>query len=211
MNEIIKRNINHVYYDLKDRFDDVKIVENNSFFNITATKNIDGKIFELIAEANKKHFNNNVIHWSYKTNPSDEKSSVIDRSSTLDYIGNDMLDIVVNKRFKKTYIESIKENIELISESVNDAIDESCENINNKINKILLYHDVAYFSPLNKEYSYKENINIFIKTPYKIKFNTKDKLTESTKIKLEQDILKLEYIDYVIFRNDNSVEISVTE
>lgn len=213
MQDIIKLNINHLDYDLKERFDQVSITEKNDntgfFFKVEASKTIDGKTYELVAEMRKSDFMSKIINWAYKTNPSDEKSPTINRTSNLNTMYIDMEDIIINQRFDKVYLDSVKDNLEMVSESKNE--DEADADIISNINKLLVYHDAACFSGLKKEYSYRENVDIFIKTPYKIKFELKEQLKESKKIQLEQDILKLQYVDYIVFRTDNTVEISVTE
>jgi hypothetical protein len=212
MNEILKETINRLDGELKARFDTVAITETSKktgfYFKIECNKTVDNKSYQLIVEVNKDNFRAKVAHWSYLTNPNDSES-IIDRSSTLLDLANDMQDIVLKKRFNKEYIESITENIVSINEDKINS--ETPIDIIYNINSILVYHDVAYFSEIRKEISYNENINIFIKTPYKLKFELKTLLKESSKIKLEHDLLKIDYIDYVIFKSDNTVEISVTE
>jgi hypothetical protein len=212
MNEVVKENINRLDRELKERFDMVSITETNKitgfYFTIDAKKTIDNKTYQLVVEVNKNNFRTNVAHWSYLTNPNNEKDTM-ERSSSLDNLANDMEDIITKKRFKKEYLESICENIVSINESNNDT--ETPKSIVSNINNILVYHDVAYFSDIKKEISYNENVDIFIKTPYKLKFELKEQLRESTKIQLERDILKIEHIDYIIFKTDNTVEISVSE
>jgi len=212
MNQDIIMNINRIDSELKNLFDTVSITEKSNnkgfYFEIIAESTINNKKFTLVTELNQTDLLGNVINWNYLSDPSISNSLTVERTSNLETIHSDMFEIVTKKRFDKDYLNKLTENLEVINESNNGLED---ENIINKINNIFIYHDVAPFSDIKKEISYNENVNIFIKTPYKLKFTLNEQVKDSTKIAIEQQVMKIDYIDYISFKLDNSVEISVTE
>ena len=113
---MIKENINKIDYDLKNLFEDVKILEKsnkgNYYFEIDASsKNTHVKV-----EISKHNLNNKIIKWSYYTNPTNESSDKIERISTLDNIAYDVYDVVSTRKMDPEYLESI----EFLTESVSE-------------------------------------------------------------------------------------------
>ena len=106
----IKYNINKVHSDLIINFDNVKIEEKSNhkmgnYFEVIASKNkMDVKI--LIS---KKNIENENFNWVYYSNPLNENSHLIERTSNINNICEHAIDIINNNRFSKEYIESIKE------------------------------------------------------------------------------------------------------
>ena len=212
MTQDIILGINRIDSELKNLFESVSIVEksNNTgfFFNVTASGTINNKELTLIAELKQTDLLGSIINWKYLSNPNDANSFLIERVSNLDSIQDDMYDIIKNKRFDSEYLDNIVEKLDAINESNQSA---GQNNIIDSINNIFIYHDVASFSPIDKVMLFNENVDIFIKTPYKLKMELSEPLKESTKLSIEQQVMKIEYVDYISFKSDNTVEISVTE
>lgn len=210
-------NINRIDFELKNLFDSVNITEKSNnkgfYFDIIAESAIHQTKITLVTELNQFDLMGSVINWNYLSDPTNENSFKVERTSTIDTIHNDMFEIITKKRFNGDYLDRlVVEDLVLDLDIINESNqNESNDNIIDIISNIFIYHDVAPFSSIHKEFSYNENVDIFIKTPYKLKFKLKDQLKESTKIAIEQQVMKIDYVDYISFKLDNSVEISVTE
>jgi hypothetical protein len=100
----IRFNINKIDYDLSSKFGDVKILEKSSLKF--------GKYFEVEINESKKvkmiiPFKNidgpSVFDWYYYSNPLDESSDMIPRSSNIKDITSHIEDIIINERFSEDY------------------------------------------------------------------------------------------------------------
>lgn len=108
MNDI-KSNINRLHLLLCNKFSDVKIEEKASskigqYFKISINEN--KKVDILIPFKNID--NKSIINWEYFSNPLDESSYLISRTSDIDSIPNIVSDIIDNNKFSEDYIKSIK-------------------------------------------------------------------------------------------------------
>lgn len=105
-----RENINKIHFDISNSFEDVSIVEksNHKYGNyIEMSINESGK--SLITIIRKSDIESNNFNWSYKSNPNDENSFLIERNSSVDNFINDVKDIFEKNRFDSDYIKTINE------------------------------------------------------------------------------------------------------
>ena len=105
---MMKININKVHGDLVNNFEEVRIIEKSSknignYFEVSALK--ESKEVKMIIT--KKNIENDNFSWSYYSDPSDESSYLIERSSTTDTIVSDVEDIIEKNRFSEGYLSKI--------------------------------------------------------------------------------------------------------
>jgi hypothetical protein len=105
----LKSNINRIHSDLTNTFDSVLISEKanskmGNYFEIV--------ICEGFAEAKViVKYNNlgaSVVHWSHYSNPLDNESTLIDRSSLLENLSYDIKEIFEKNRFSSEYIKVLE-------------------------------------------------------------------------------------------------------
>ena len=100
----IKHNINKIHSDLLIRFDSVKIEEKSNhkfgnYFELTASKG--GADVKMVIS--KRDIENDTFRWSYYANPLNENSDLVERTSNVHNMYQDVEDIVENNRFNKEY------------------------------------------------------------------------------------------------------------
>jgi hypothetical protein len=111
----IKSNANKIHNDMLSKFGDenVKVRAEETFnsmfgnyveFSITN----ENKLLKFIIS--KKDLNNSIFTWRYYDNPNSEKISLVERSSSVDTLLNDIVDIFEKNRFSEDYIKNIKNN-----------------------------------------------------------------------------------------------------
>lgn len=105
----IKHNINKIHSDLLIRFDSVKIEEKSNhkfgnYFELTASKG--GADVKMVIS--KRDIENDTFRWSYYANPLNENSDLVERTSNVHNMYQDVEDIVENNRFNKEYVDTIK-------------------------------------------------------------------------------------------------------
>ncbi len=100
----IKENINDIDYNLSAKFKNYSISEKSSiefgkFFEIVVNESRDVRIvlpFKNIDQKSK-------LDWYYYSNPLDEKSTLVPRTSLSDDFVDQIDDIIKNDRFSKEY------------------------------------------------------------------------------------------------------------
>lgn len=105
MNINIKTNINKLHSDLTSKYDNVSINEKSSlkhgdYFEIIIKENLDVRLILPKSEL----FNEN-ISWLYYTNPDDENSYLIEKTSNVNSTSVEINDILSNKRFDSEYLK----------------------------------------------------------------------------------------------------------
>lgn len=105
---MMKININKVHGGLVNNFEEVRIIEKSSkdlgnYFEISAI-NESKEVKMIIA---KKSIESDSFSWSYYSDPSDDSSYLIERSSTTDTIVSDVRDIIEKNRFSEGYLSKI--------------------------------------------------------------------------------------------------------
>lgn len=104
----LRQNINKVHFDLTNRFEEVIITEKS---NLKL-----GNYFELsILESNKEvkviltktEVEKGVFNWSYFSNPLNENSDLVERSSKIELFSLDIQEIIEKNRFDSDYLNKI--------------------------------------------------------------------------------------------------------
>lgn len=100
----IRFNINKIDYDLSSKFEDVKILERSSpkfgkYFDIE----VNGDRMVKIILPFKSIDNKILCEWYYYSNPLNESSDLIPRSSMVNDISSCVEDIIANGRFSQDY------------------------------------------------------------------------------------------------------------
>ena len=105
----LRQNINKVHFDLQNRFEEVTITEKSSLKL--------GNYFELsILEGNKEvkvilrktEVEKNVFEWSYFSNPLNESSDLVDRTSKLEMFSVDIQEVLEKNRFDSDYLNKLQ-------------------------------------------------------------------------------------------------------
>jgi len=167
LNNNLKTHINQVDTSLKSTFDTVEFDHKDMYHSIVMVSdnrvNEDLSPIKVLLRIDHEKLNRDTSHvdWSYSINPDKDDSRIIKRTSLIENIGNDVLDIVLNKRMDKKYIEDCL--ISLIQENDHDDdidldesdLDESEGDIDNddddtdiddefKIGESILFTDYEY-------------------------------------------------------------------
>jgi len=105
---MMKININKVHGGLVNNFEEVRISEKSNkelgnYFEVSALK--ESKEVKMIIT--KKNIENDSFSWSYYSDPSDENSYLIERSSNTETIVSDVNDIIEKNRFSEGYLSKI--------------------------------------------------------------------------------------------------------
>lgn len=107
----LRENINKIHFELSNQFDSVEINEKSdikigSYFEILVKES--NKELKLIAT--KKDLENNNFDWKYLSNPLNENSFLVERTSSVDKFVGDVRDIFEKNRFDSDYLQQIKNN-----------------------------------------------------------------------------------------------------
>lgn len=103
----LKSNINKIHSDIILNYEDVKIEEKSSlefgeFVEITAVN--ENK--KLVLIVSKRELDSNTFNWRYYSNPN-QKSHLVERTSSVNNMINDIKDIFEKNRFDSDYISSL--------------------------------------------------------------------------------------------------------
>jgi hypothetical protein len=106
----LKYNINKIHSDLISQFytNDVKIKEKSNlkfgkYFEISIIK--EEKEFKAILPMSS--LNNYTFEWSYYSNPLNEDSHLVERSSSIDTFSSEVKNIFDKNRFSKDYLDKV--------------------------------------------------------------------------------------------------------
>lgn len=105
---MLRENINKIHLEVLNSFQEVLIFEKSSLKHgnyIELSINEGGK--NLVALIKKSDLESNNFNWSYKSNPNDENSMLVERNSSVQGFTNDVKDIFEKNRFDSDYIKSI--------------------------------------------------------------------------------------------------------
>jgi len=106
----LKYNVNKIHVDLTSQFfgHDVKIEEKSNlkfgnYFEFSVVKEgVEAKMILPMTSLSNYNFN-----WSYFSNPLDENSHLVERSSSVDSFANDVKDIFEKNRFSEDYLREV--------------------------------------------------------------------------------------------------------
>ncbi len=101
----IRYNINRIHSNLMSKFENVDIFEKSSldmgqYFEIRIMESKEVRIIIPYRNVDNK----STINWFYRSNPLNESSDLIPRSSTVDNIDLEIVDIIDNNRFSEDYL-----------------------------------------------------------------------------------------------------------
>lgn len=103
----LRQNINKVHIDLTNSFSEVTISEKfnktQNYFEILIKEGAK----ELKMVLDKKQIENREFEWAYFSNPLNESSNLVQRSSSVDSIVEHIKDIFQKNRFDEEYISQI--------------------------------------------------------------------------------------------------------
>jgi hypothetical protein len=107
----LRENINKIHFELSNQFDSVEINEKSdirigSYFEILVKES--NKELKLIVT--KKDLENNTFDWKYLSNPLNESSFLVERTSSVNKFVGDVRDIFEKNRFDQSYLQQIKNN-----------------------------------------------------------------------------------------------------
>jgi hypothetical protein len=104
----LKVNINKIHSDLTNGYEDVSIVEKTdkkfgNYFELSVKEN--NKDLKIVLS--KQSIENQKFNWSYYSNPLDENSYLVERSSDINGFIKDVEDIFEKNRFDSDYLEKL--------------------------------------------------------------------------------------------------------
>lgn len=100
----LRQNINKVHFDLTNRFEEVTVTEKSNlklgnYFELSILEgNKEVKVILRKTEAEK-----NIFEWSYFSNPLNENSDLVERTSKLEMFSLDVQEILEKNRFDSDY------------------------------------------------------------------------------------------------------------
>jgi len=104
----LRQNINKVHFDLTNRFEEVTITEKydlklGNYFELSILEgNKEVKVILRKSEVEK-----NVFEWSYFSNPLNESSDLVERTSKLEMFSLDVEEVLEKNRFDSDYLNKI--------------------------------------------------------------------------------------------------------
>lgn len=108
---MVVKKINIIDWDLKQKFENVKIVEKSKksdfYFEISLKSKVEGVDIPLVLEISKNELLNNTINWRYLANAN--KNEKITKVSEIKNLSKDIQDIFTHKKFDKDYLKSLLE------------------------------------------------------------------------------------------------------
>ena len=197
-------NINKIDADLKNLFENVYIYErsrgNQFYFEIKANSEFfnesknDLKRIEIKVLISKIDILNENIKWYYSANPLDEKSDWVERLSNINFISQDMYDVIVKGRMDENYFNSLESIVELINENATP----SEKTIVDKVIDIASNHGVIVDS-VEQDDIVKENF-MEQKPDSVFKFYHGSDIKVSEMFKMESEINANEGVNWVLFK-----------
>jgi hypothetical protein len=218
VNQEVKSRINKIDFELKAFFENVYIKEKyykTGFFEISAntidfirgTK--DYKRLEAKVIINHPDLLKDNINWSYSTNPLNENAIWLDRTSTIETISLDIIDIIKEKRLSEDYIFNLESIVEVINEGKNeDDVLEKKTSTEDLITNILDKYKVnvimkeSYVHSVNEKFLTDASDRL-IKLYHNVDFKVSDKF------KIESEILTIENVNWCVFKKEH-IEINFT-
>jgi hypothetical protein len=104
----LKVNINKIHGEFISNFEKVEIKEesNKEFGNHFMISIInEGKEVKIVLT--KREIEKQTFNWSYFSNPSLESSYLVERTSSINTITNDIKDIISKNRFDEDYLKNL--------------------------------------------------------------------------------------------------------
>lgn len=220
INPEVKSRINKIDFELKAFFENVYIKEKyykTGYFEISANtigfiyETKDYKRLEAKVIINQPDLLQDNIKWSYSTNPLDENALWLDRSSTLETISLDIINIIKEKRLSEDYIFNLESIIDEINENVRlQDISQSEFEKDEQIDLIQNVLSSFNVDVLNQKQMIISNENSFVSPSDRIlKFYHNTDIKTSDMFKIESQINSIEGVNWTLFK-EGHIEISWT-
>jgi len=208
MENMVVKNINIIDWDLKQKFENVKITEKSKksdfYFEISLKSKVEGVNIPLVLEISKNELLNNTINWRYLASASEDEK--ITKVSEIKNLSKDIQDIFENKRFDKDYLNTFlecwdtpkedetKEDEEDLGDNYYDDDYEEVEKVKKNIYNI----EESLLKNIETEILISENITDKRKTKYT--FNLNRELSYFERFNLETSLSEIETL---IVSSDN--------
>jgi len=103
-----KSNLNKLHYNLTQTFENVSVSEKFSreegnFLEISIKEDLECKII-----ITKSALESKKVSWKYSSDPTDVESHWVDRTSNLEDMSEEILELFQNKRFSTDYLKKIQ-------------------------------------------------------------------------------------------------------
>ena len=208
MENMVVKNINIIDWDLKQKFENVKITEKSKksdfYFEISLKSKVEGVDIPLVLEISKNELLNNTINWRYLASASEDEK--ITKVSEIKNLSKDIQDIFENKRFDKDYLNTF---LECWDKSKEDETDETEEDLGDnyydddyeeveKVKKNVSNIEESLLKNIETEILISENIMDKRKTKYT--FNLNRELSYFERFNLETSLSEIETL---IVSSDN--------
>lgn len=207
MENMVIKNINIIDWDLKQKFENVKITEKSKksdfYFEISLKSKVEGVDIPLVLEISKNELLNNTINWRYLASASEDEK--ITKVSEIKNLSKDIQDIFENKRFDKDYLNTFlecwdksKEDEDETEEDLGDNYyDDDYEEVE-KVKKNVSNIEESLLKNIETEILISENIMDKRKTKYT--FNLNRELSYFERFNLETSLSEIETL---IVSSDN--------
>jgi len=207
MENMVVKNINIIDWDLKQKFENVKITEKSKksdfYFEISLKSKVEGVDIPLVLEISKNELLNNTINWRYLASASEDEK--ITKVSEIKNLSKDIQDIFENKRFDKDYLNTFlecwdkpKEDEDETEEDLGDNYyDDDYEEVE-KVKKNIYNIEESLLKKIETEILISENIMDKRKTKYT--FNLNRELSYFERFNLESSLFEIETL---IVSSDN--------
>jgi len=207
MENMVIKNINIIDWDLKQKFENVKITEKSKksdfYFEISLKSKVEGVDIPLVLEISKNELLNNTINWRYLASASEDEK--ITKVSEIKNLSKDIQDIFENKRFDKDYLNTFlecwdkpKEDEDETEEDLGDNYyDDDYEEVE-KVKKNIYNIEESLLKNIETEILISENIMDKRKTKYT--FNLNRELSYFERFNLETSLSEIETL---IVSSDN--------
>ena len=178
MENTVIKNINIIDWDLKQKFENVKIIEKSKksdfYFEISLKSKVEGVHIPLVLEISKSELLNNTINWRYLASASEDEK--VTKVSEVKNLSKDIQDIFENKRFESDYLKSLLEDKEEetkeeeTKEDLGDNYDDDYQEVE-KVKKSVNSIEESLLKDIFSEILISENIMDKRKTKYTFKLN----------------------------------------
>lgn len=210
INPELKSRINKIDFELKQFFENVYIKDQfykTGFFEIKANKvsylkeSKEYKRLEVKVIINQPDLLQDLVKWSYTTNPLNENALWIDRFSELKNISAEIINIVKEVRFDESYIMDLEPIVDVIHEDLQMEVIEKEYDIQDSIFTVLENHKVDVTMKQSQIHSINEN---FLSNPSDriLRFYHNNDLKISEKFKIESEMLAIENVNWCLFKEE---------
>ena len=214
----LKKKINNIDFLLKEIFENVYIHEksignqffftidcNGEFWNLNESNSYQR--VELKMVIHKTDLLKDPVFWSYSSNPINENAHWVEKVSNFSNLIEDIEDVVLNCRMDESYFQSLPFIFENLNEdSPKEYVDGDGEFLKTKIQSMGVSVDEV---DQDEKIQLENNSFMTTKPEKKYSFYHHQELTMADKFILEQELNKIDGVNYVIFK-EGVVEINFT-